>query len=283
MSFKVDADLVALFRGLVTSLKPYASAQEVALSFNSSIESQFSYYHPQDIIPEITTLLSLIISFTPQSFSVNVSFDKDESVGNVCYLNIINTGVSLSQITEIPNAVKFDSRVEDLNPESTLLRVVIPLALSTDGIKKNPTKTSTINKISPYYKEIGKRLKSYFGNIDELEALALKRGFSEGVFLKKVNVIINSNIQDNDFSVEMLAHAVALSRTQLFRKIKLLTKMSPGRYILFFRLHRAKELLQSKDKDLNVSEVCYHVGFVSKSHFTRSFQKEFGFNPSDCK
>ena len=37
----------------------------------------------------------------------------------------------------------------------------------------------------------------------------------------------------------------------------------------------------SKDNDLNVSEVCYEVGFVSKSHFTRSFQKEFGFNPSD--
>ena len=76
MSFKVDADLVALFRGLVSSLEPYASAQEVALSFNSSIESQISYYHPQDIIPGITTLLSLIISFTPQSFSVNVSLDK---------------------------------------------------------------------------------------------------------------------------------------------------------------------------------------------------------------
>ena len=90
-------------------------------------------------------------------------------------------------------------------------------------------------------------------------------------------------MSDTNFKVDTLSNAMALSRTQLFRKIKSLTQMSPQQYLRFVRLETAKKLLQSKDKDLNVSEVCYAVGFASKSHFTRSFQKEFGFNPSEYK
>lgn len=283
MSFKVDADLVALFRGLVSALKPYALAQQVDISFKSTIKNQYAHYHPQEMIPEITMLLAKIISFTPQSYKVHVLFDKDASKENSFFLSIVNTGVSLSKITEIPKSVKFNTIVENLNNERTRFKVDIPILSSHDYVGDSPTKKLANDQISPYYLEISKRLKSYFGNIDELEALALQKDSSEGVFLKKVNALITSHIHDNKFNVDALAAAVALSRTQLFRKIKLLTNMSAGRYMLFFRLQRAKQLLQSKDKDLNVSDVCYQMGFVSKSHFTRSFQKQFGFNPSDCK
>jgi len=116
--------------------------------------------------------------------------------------------------------------------------------------------------------------------LQQEKAAALK-SFKEGVFLKKVNAVLQSYLSDPDFKVDTLADAMALSRTQLFRKIKALTQMSPQQYLRFVRLEKAKKLLQSTDKDLNVSEVCYEVGFASKSHFTRSFQKEFGFNPSE--
>ena len=283
MSFKVDADLVALFKGLVLSLTPYASAQNVDLSFESILKRQYSYYHPRDIIPEFTNLLSLIISFTPQSYNVHVLFDKDDSKEDCCSLQILNTGVNLAHVTEIRKSVNFEITLENLDAESSLFKVSIPILPSDYAKQLNSVKSQDIKEIAPYYLEIGRRLKSYFGNINELEVAALRKGFNEGVFLKKINASINANIHDNTFNVDLLAASVALCRTQLFRKIKMLAKMSPGRYILFYRLHRAKELLQSKDKDLNVSDVCYQVGFISQSHFTRSFHKEFGFNPSDCK
>lgn len=135
----------------------------------------------------------------------------------------------------------------------------------------------------PYYKEISKRLMSYFDNVENLEKYAHEKGHSEGAFLKKANKIIKSNLENHNFKVDEFASRMALSRTQLFRKIKSLTKMSPSGYILFFRLQIAKELLQSNEEDLNVTEVSYRVGFISRSHFTRSFQKQFGFNPSDCR
>ncbi|MGB5360111.1 MAG: AraC family transcriptional regulator, partial [Eudoraea sp.] len=133
-----------------------------------------------------------------------------------------------------------------------------------------------------YYKAINKRLTTHFSNLSNLEDSAMQKGNKEGVFLKKVNTVINSNMESEDFNVSALASAMALSRTQLFRKLKALTKMSPSQYVLFFRLQTAKQLLQSNKEDLNVSDVCYRTGFSSKSHFTRSFNKQFGFNPSAC-
>ncbi|MBT8178592.1 MAG: hypothetical protein KJO68_05630, partial [Eudoraea sp.] len=127
MSFKVNADLVALFKGVVVSLKPYALGQDVNLSFESSIPSQFSYYHPKDFLPEIASLLSKIISFTPRSYGVHVSFDKDESKKDFCVLQILNTGVNLSHVTEILNTVSFEINSEDLNSNSTLFKVSIPI------------------------------------------------------------------------------------------------------------------------------------------------------------
>ncbi len=285
MSFKVDADLIALFRGLISALEPYAKSQEVKLSLSSAIFSQKSYYHPKEIIPEITNLLTQIISFTPQSYEVLVTIDKGKPKENCVYLNIMNTGVNLSKITEIPRLVNFETSVEHPKKNSTLFKVKIPVSssqINTEGAEAKKYLYPNKKKINQYYAEISKRLKSHFGSINEIEAFTSQQDYSHGVFLKKINTIISSHITDSDFNVDTLAEAVALSRTQLFRKIKQLTKMSPGRYILYFRLQRAKQLLQSKDKDLNVSEVCFKVGFLSKSHFTRSFQKQFGFNPSQC-
>ena len=286
MSFKVDADVIALFRGLISALVPYAESQEVKLSFESDIPSQYAYYHPKEFISEITILITQIISFTPQTYQVIVTIKTCEANKNGLSLNIMNTGVNLSRIVEISKSEHFKTVVENPKKNSTLFKLEIPLTSTQANYKLSNTgqeNNTEQHKIRPYYAEISKRLKSHFGSITEIQNTALQNDFSQGVFLKKINAIIASHISDNEFNVDALAESVALSRTQLFRKIKGLTKMSPGRYILFYRLQEAKRLLQSKDKDLNVSEVCFKVGFLSKSHFTRSFQKQFGFNPSQCQ
>jgi AraC-like DNA-binding protein len=111
--------------------------------------------------------------------------------------------------------------------------------------------------------------------------VAKQRGIQEGIFLKKVNAVIDSHLDKEGFSTKDLALHMALSRTQLFRKIKELTQMAPGQYIRYVRLRKAKELLL--EGQLNVSEVGYRVGFLSNSHFCRAFQRQFGINPSRLK
>ncbi|MGB5228718.1 MAG: AraC family transcriptional regulator [Eudoraea sp.] len=282
MSFKVEADIVSLFEGLVISLQPFASSQEVDLKFERADSKLCYYYNPKDILPDVTTLLCRIISFTPQSYEVSVKLDASDNQENALELSITNTGANLSKVGEILKVFNGHLTVENLKNKGTLFIVQIQT-------QKYPDKAKSVNighflpkQYPAYYKAINKRLTTHFSNLSNLEDSAMQKGNKEGVFLKKVNTVINSNMESEDFNVSALASAMALSRTQLFRKLKALTKMSPSQYVLFFRLQTAKQLLQSNKEDLNVSDVCYRTGFSSKSHFTRSFNKQFGFNPSAC-
>ena len=98
-------------------------------------------------------------------------------------------------------------------------------------------------------------------------------------FLQKVSAAIEANMDNEFFSVEDLASAVAFSRSQLHRKVKALTGESPSDLIRSFRLTRAKELLEKGAG--NVSEVAMEVGYSSLSYFTRSFKQAFGVLPSE--
>ena len=281
MSFKVNADLLPLFRGLVTGLQPFAAAQEVKLVFESSAETLQAFYNPEDTLSEITVLLSRIVTFTPQSYSVKVTVGECSENNDRCILAIENTGVDLSKLGEIVSSVK-NGLVVERQKQGTRFIVFIPTKSSSSfSGKQIKNGTLLLKKYPNYYAAVAKRLTTHFSNTKHMEKAAELKGSTEGIFLKKVNAVIQSHISDPDFKVDTLANAMALSRTQLFRKVKGLTQMSPQRYLRFVRLEKAKKLLQSKEKDLNVSEVCYNVGFASKSHFTRSFRKEFGFNPSE--
>lgn len=102
----------------------------------------------------------------------------------------------------------------------------------------------------------------------------------DDVFLKRVVNLINSNIDDQTLNVENLADHLRLSRSQLYRKIKILTGLSASEFLRKVRLEKARDLLQSQ-YNYNISEVTYKVGFSSPSYFTKCFKKEFGYLPTE--
>ena len=78
-------------------------------------------------------------------------------------------------------------------------------------------------------------------------------------FLQKIEHAININLADCQFGVEQLAEIMAMSRTQLYRRLHRLTGKNVSQYIREYRLNRAMELLI---KDVaNASEIAYQVGF----------------------
>ncbi len=282
-SFNVNADLVPLFRGLVTGLQPFANAQQVALYFNADVQHLHASYNPADALSKITVLLTRIITFTPQSYSVTVSISRCRDTIDRCMLTIENTGVDLSRVVEIISTVSDGLRLEKVD-RGTRFVIEIPVTYEAAPVLiQTGNGPLTPKKYPFYYSAVSKRLASHFSNSKNLENTVSQLNATDGVFLKKVNAVINANINDSEFKVDSLACAMALSRSQLFRKLKTLTRMSPQKYLRLVRLERAKKMLQSKTIDANVSEVCYQTGFASKSHFTRAFQKEFGFNPSEIK
>jgi len=98
-------------------------------------------------------------------------------------------------------------------------------------------------------------------------------------FLEKVKTLIDEHMASPDFSVEMLAKEMSLSRVQLHRKLKSLTDNSASDLIRNIRLQKAAELL--KEGELNVTQVSYEVGISSLSYFTKAFKEQYGVTPSD--
>lgn len=98
-------------------------------------------------------------------------------------------------------------------------------------------------------------------------------------FLQTLEGVLERYHSNPDLHIEDLTKEMAMSRSQLYRKIKSLTGKSPNAFIRKFRLHRAARLLE-KDYG-NVSMVSDAVGFSNDSYFSKCFQKEFGHLPSD--
>ncbi len=97
--------------------------------------------------------------------------------------------------------------------------------------------------------------------------------------LSDLTCYIEENMEDSLLNAEHLADHFAMSKTQLYRKIKALTDYTPHGLIKYVRLKEAAALLKSGDK--TVSEVFYETGFNNRTYFYRSFKKAFGVTPGE--
>lgn len=96
---------------------------------------------------------------------------------------------------------------------------------------------------------------------------------------RRIRQIIEDRLDDAALSVDDLASAVGLSRSQLHRRLVASADgESPGRMIRHTRLIRAAELL--RDTDRPVSGIAASVGYEDPAHFTRGFKRRFGVTPS---
>lgn len=98
-------------------------------------------------------------------------------------------------------------------------------------------------------------------------------------FLQRTFEIIERNLSDFEFDVEALARSVAVSRRQLFRKLKALIDTTPKALIRSARLQRAAQLLT--ESNMTVTEITFAVGFEDLKHFRALFKEQFGILPSD--
>jgi len=98
-------------------------------------------------------------------------------------------------------------------------------------------------------------------------------------FLVSINEIITRNIDNPDFSVNLLATEAGISSSGLFSRIKEISGVTPNKLIQSMRLKKAAELLC--EGKYRVNEVCYMVGFSNPSYFSKCFQKQFGKLPKE--
>jgi TolB-like protein/AraC-like DNA-binding protein/Tfp pilus assembly protein PilF len=101
------------------------------------------------------------------------------------------------------------------------------------------------------------------------------------LFLKKVTDAVLNNLKNEQFGVTELSEAVAISRFQLHRKLKLLKGKSVSQFIREIRLSEAMKMLRADAA--TTSEISYHVGFTSPSYFNKCFRDFYGYSPGEVK
>lgn len=100
-------------------------------------------------------------------------------------------------------------------------------------------------------------------------------------FISEFTSIIESNLSNEDLSVDDIYKGLGISKIQLYRKTKALLGFNVNDYILSVRLQKAKYLLINEDH--SISEIAYKVGFSSQAYFSTVFKSKFSITPSEFK
>ena len=89
--------------------------------------------------------------------------------------------------------------------------------------------------------------------------------------------LMEANIKEPISQVDIASYT-GVSRRQLQRLFERYLKCTPSRYYSQIRLARARELLHQTS--MSLVEISALTGFVSSSHFSKSYKEHFGHSPS---
>ena len=103
-------------------------------------------------------------------------------------------------------------------------------------------------------------------------------GDVENEFYKRFADVITGRMGDADLNVDAIADSLGIGRSQLYRKIKALTGLSPVELLRDMRLKRARDLILTSDK--SISEIAYEVGFSTPAYFTKCYREVYSETPS---
>ncbi|WP_111709467.1 nickel-binding protein [Lutibacter citreus] len=97
-------------------------------------------------------------------------------------------------------------------------------------------------------------------------------------FLDELLNVLNSELYNSDFKSVQLYTPLGLSKSQAYRNIKALTRMSPNKFIQELRLRKSLDMLKLNNK--TIAEIAYDLGFNSPTYFTRVFKRRYRMLPT---
>ncbi len=114
-------------------------------------------------------------------------------------------------------------------------------------------------------------------DVDQRMALRVRLGGHHPKLVEAIS-IMEANLEE-PLPADELARSVNLSQRQLERLFGKHLRRSPTQYYVSLRLQRARLLLSQTD--LPVFDVALACGFVSASHFSKTYRQHFGLVPRD--
>ena len=185
---------------------------------------------------------------------------------------------------EFCNSIKTDSLTSHipvilLTARSSQVHVMQGLETGADDFITKPFSSELL------FTRIGNLLKSRkalqikFSQELRLNPEGLPVASMDQAFLRKAMETVEANLDNSDFSADLFASEMCMSRVHLYRKLKALTNLSVTDFVKNARLKLASNLI--RDNKLSIKETAYTVGFKDPKYFSKCFKQQFGVRPSE--
>ncbi len=92
---------------------------------------------------------------------------------------------------------------------------------------------------------------------------------------------INSNFQNSELTLDLVSGETGVSQRRITNDIQNQFSCNFKSYINRLRITESKRLLL--DKELNIGEIAFKVGFNNQSHFNRVFKSELQISPTEYR
>ena len=100
-------------------------------------------------------------------------------------------------------------------------------------------------------------------------------------FISKALSVVEDNISNDKFNIDIFAEQMNMSRSNLHIRIKSAYGASATHFIRRIRIEKAMEYLQ--EGKMNISGIAYSVGFSSATYFATAFKQVTGVNPTEWR
>ena len=118
-------------------------------------------------------------------------------------------------------------------------------------------------------------VKASFSITNKIKAIKTQYNYPSPI--RKCVSFIDLNLHSK-ITLDELAEISGLSKDYLSQLFKKTTGLNITEYIMKKRLNSAKQLL---DRDVNISDTAYALGFCSESYFISCFKKKYGITPKE--
>jgi transcriptional regulator GlxA family with amidase domain len=153
------------------------------------------------------------------------------------------------------------------------------LEAGADDYILRPFKMSILKARVDNLQESRQKLQELFKQVKQLYPRDIATNQNDAKFIRRVIDLVEENMADWDFDLETMARKLAVSRRQLFRKLRAAAGCSPNTFIRTLRLRRAAQLLT--ESQMTVTEITYAVGFSDLKYFRTIFRECYGVAPGE--
>ncbi len=120
---------------------------------------------------------------------------------------------------------------------------------------------------------------STYAALEQFEGKLIHKEDKE--LMLQITRIIHLQMDNESLTIDFIANEMAISKMQLYRKMKDIIGQTPTEYIRSIRLKQAEKLLKSTNK--TVQEIMYNCGFNNKAYFYREFAKKYHLTPKEYR